>query len=400
MCTKTAAMKKNCILFLLIAFTCMAELQAQTTWPGKEWPQVSPKEVGLNADTLAALDAVLASSKYGYVDGMLVIRHGKVAYSKVYKHDYKKLYGELAKKAGGLNGSDPTGPYNYYNAWWHPWYHNTDLHTLQSVTKTVTSVIIGIAINRKDFPDINTPILTFYDTSAVKNIDERKRRMTIKHLLTMTAGFDWNESISYDDPKNDCTRMEAMLDWIDYVINKPMSDEPGTKFNYNSGATQLLADIFRKATGMDIEEYAVAHLFQPLNIEDHFWKRSPGGLIDTEGGLYLSPPDIAKVFYLYLTNGMWNGKQLVSKQWVNESVTPYINVGGTTNYGYKWWLNSFGKDNSVPVWNGNGFGGQYPVIIPEYDMVVVFNGWNILEGKPGLRLGEAMQMILNAVEKK
>jgi CubicO group peptidase (beta-lactamase class C family) len=260
-------------------------------------------------------------------------------------------------------------------------------------------VIIGIAITRKEFPDINTPVLNFYDTGNIRNIDDRKRRMTIKHLLTMTSGFSWDENIHYDDPKNDCSTMEASLDWINYVINKPMGVEPGTKFNYNSGATELLADIFRKATGVDIEEYAVMHLFKPLNIENYYWKRSPRGLIDTEGGLYLSPPDIAKVFYLYLTNGIWNGKQIVSQQWVNESVTPFIKVSGSTNYGYKWWLNSFGKDKPVPVWNGNGFGGQYPVVIPEYDMVVVFNGWNILEGKPGLRLGEAMQKILNAVEK-
>jgi CubicO group peptidase (beta-lactamase class C family) len=393
-------MKKNCTIFFLIAFTFFTKVNAQTTWPGKDWPKASPKELGLNADTLTALEAVLTGGNYGYVDGMLVIRHGRIAYQKTFHHDYKKIYGEYLNKPGGLNGSDPTGPYNYYNAWWHPWYQNSNLHTLQSVTKTITSVIIGIAITRKEFPDINTTVLSFYDTSKVKNIDDRKRRMTIKHLLTMTGGLSWDENIHYDDPKNDCSVMEASMDWVSYVINKPMSEEPGTKFNYNSGGTELLADIFRKATGVDIEEYAVMHLFTPLNIENHFWKRSPRGLIDTEGGLYLSPPDLAKVFYLYLTNGVWHEKQIVSKEWVSESVTAFTKVGGTTNYGYKWWLNSFGKGKPVPAWNGNGFGGQYPVIIPEYNMVVVFNGWNILEGKPGLRLGEAMQMILNAVEKK
>ena len=385
-------------IFLFIAILIATRANTQTTWPGKDWPTTSPKEVGFNADSLAALDAILASEKYGYIDGMLVIRHGKVAYSKIYNHDYKKIYGSYVNKAGGLNGSDPTGPYNYYNSWWHPWYHNTNLHTLQSVTKTVTSVIIGIATTRKEFPDINTPVLNFYDTSKIRNIDDRKRRMTIKHLLTMTSGFSWDENIHYDDPKNDCSVMEASLDWIDYVINKPMGTEPGTTFNYNSGATELLADIFRKATGVDIEEYAVMHLFKPLNIENHFWKRSPKGLIDTEGGLYLSSTDVAKVFYLFLTNGIWNGKQLVSKQWVNESISPFVNVTGTLNYGYKWWLNSFGRDKTVPVWHGNGFGGQYPVVIPQYDMVVVFNGWNILDGQPGLKLGEAMQKLFNSIE--
>jgi CubicO group peptidase (beta-lactamase class C family) len=390
--------KHCCILFICLFILAFSE--AQPAYPGKEWPKATPKELGLNADTLAALDAALASGAQGYIDGMLVIRHGKLAWQQVYKQDYAQIYKTYFNKAGGLNGSDPTGPYNYYNAWWHPWYQHSGLHTLQSVTKTVTSVIIGIAMTRKEFPDINTPVLQFYDTTQVKYIDNRKRRMTIRNLLTMTAGIEWNEFISYDDPKNDCSVMEANYDWVSYVINKPMSDEPGTKFNYNSGATELLADIFRKATGKDIEEYAVVHLFQPLGIERHYWKRSPKGLIDTEGGLYLSPADLARIFYLYLRNGQWNGKQLVDLEWVKQSVTPAITVGGTLRYGYKWWLNTYGKDNTIRVWQGNGFGGQYPIIIPEYDMVVVFNGWNILEGQPGLGMRVAMRMLLNAVEKK
>jgi CubicO group peptidase (beta-lactamase class C family) len=124
---------------------------------------------------------------------------------------------------------------------------------LQSVTKTITSVIIGVATTSKEFPDLSTTVLSFFDTIQVKNIDDRKRRMTIRHLLTMTAGFEWNENLHYSDPKNDCSQMEASFDWIQYVINKPMAVEPGQSFNYNSGASELLAYIFRKATGKDIE---------------------------------------------------------------------------------------------------------------------------------------------------
>jgi len=230
-------------------------------WPIKEWPVATPQSQSMNADSLKAFNDDIAGGKYGYIDGMVITRHGKLLYQNNYKHDYHKIYGANAREKSGLNALDPGGPYNYYNSWWHPYYHRGDLHSLQSVTKTITSVIIGVATARKDFPDLSTTVLSFFDTAQVKNIDDRKRRMTIRHLLTMTAGFEWNENLSYSDPRNDCSQMEAGFDWIQYVINKPMALEPGQSFNYNSGASELLAYIFSKATGKDIEEYAAEHLF-------------------------------------------------------------------------------------------------------------------------------------------
>ena len=152
----------------------------------------------------------------------------------------------------------------------------------------------------------------------------------------MTAGFNWIEILPYSDPANDWMVMEASFDWVKYVIDKPMAYEPGQTFAYNSGATQLLSYIFRKATGKDIEEYAAQNLFAPLGINEYFWKRTPTGLADTEGGLYLKPSDLAKIFYLFLQNGDWNGKQIVSSDWVRSSVTPFMTLGGGTKYGYKW----------------------------------------------------------------
>ena len=211
-----------------------------------------------------------------------------------------------------LNAHDPTGPYNYYNPWWHPTYRRGDLHSLQSVTKTVTSVVIGTAVTRGDFPSIDTRILSFFDTAQVRNIDDRKRRVTVRHLLTMTGGFDWNEDLPYVDPSNSAVNMEASYDWVQFTIDRPMAREPGTQFGYSSGESQLLAHIFRRATGVDIEEYAARHLFAPLGIERWFWKRTPAGLVDTEGGLYLEARDLARLRYLFLRVGNWNGTQGVS----------------------------------------------------------------------------------------
>jgi len=257
-----------------------------------------------------------------------------------------------------------------------------------------------VATTRKEFPDLSATVLSFFDTTKIKNIDDRKRRMTVRHLLTMTAGFDWDEGSHYSDPKNDCTVMEASFDWVQFVIDKPMAFEPGQSFKYNSGASQLLSYIFRKATGKDIEEYAAQYLFSPLGIKQYFWKRTPTGLADTEGGLYLSATDLAKIYYVFLKDGNWNGKQIVTSEWVKASVSPSITVRQGVKYGYKWWLYAYDKDNSKYAWTGSGFGGQWPIIIPEYDIVAVFTGWNIIGGSPSLRIMEAIRQLINAVSDK
>jgi len=291
------------------------------------WPTARPSEVGLDSATLAAFDAEIASGTYGYVDYMLVIRNGRIAYEQSYQHDYDSIYGAEAKQPSPLNSHHPTSPYNYFAPWWHPFYRRGDLHSLQSVTKTVTSVVIGTAVTRGDFPSIDTPVLQFFDASKVRNVDDRKRRMTVRHLLTMTAGIDWNENLPYIDPANTAVQLEASPDWVEFTINRPMSEEPGTRFNYSSGVSAVLAQVFYAATGTDIEEYAARHLFGPLGIDNWYWKRSATGLIDTEGGLYLQARDLARIWQMFLDGGTWQGERIVSPEWVTESVKPAIAVG-------------------------------------------------------------------------
>src|SRR5260370_438923 len=142
--------------------------------------------------------------------------------------------------------------------------------------------------------------MSYFDPSKVANVDERKRRMTLRDVLTMSTGFDWNEGLPYNDPNNAASQMEATNDWVQFVIDRPMAHDPGTVFAYSSGATELLAHIFKKQTGQDIEAYARKHLFAPLGIRDYHWKRNPLGVVDTEGGLFLRAADLAKIGYLYL----------------------------------------------------------------------------------------------------
>jgi CubicO group peptidase (beta-lactamase class C family) len=249
---------------------------------------------------------------------------------------------------------------------------------LQSVSKTVTSATIGIAMARGDFKaPLSTPVLNYFDVSKVKNVDARKRRMTLRDLLTMTSGLDWNEDVPYDDTNNPSDLMEATDDWVQFVIDRPMKDEPGKVFAYSSGATELLAHIFKRETGADIERYAHTHLFGPLGIRNYHWKRTPLGVVDTEGGLYLSTPDLAKIGLLYLNGGRWNGQQLMTSDWVNESLTPRIDAGEGFQYGYQWWLLPHGTPPRL-AWLARGMGGQRLMVFPEDQLIVVSTAWHIL----------------------
>jgi CubicO group peptidase (beta-lactamase class C family) len=389
-------------IFALVLALCGTTASAQTPWPTKAWQTTTPAAVGINAKVLDSIDAEITSGRYGYVDRMLVIRRGRIAYDKSYRHDYDRIYGDSAKVTNTLNPHDVGSPYNYFHTWWHPYYRRGDLHTLQSVTKTITSVVIGTAVTRGEFPTLDTPVLSFFDAAKVKNVDDRKRRMTIRHLLTMTDGIEWNESLPYNDPRNTTVAMEAVYDWITFTIDQPMSAEPGSRWNYNSGASELLAHIFRRATGIDIEEYASRHLFSPLGIDRWYWKRTPAGVVDTEGGLYLEARDLAKIWYLFVRDGMWEGKRVVSSEWVKSSVAPAIAVGPQANapqYGYKWWLYRNPLDPTRFVWTGSGFGGQAPMAVPEDDLVIVFNGWNILPGGRGLPGRAVLERILRGTSR-
>src|SRR5262249_18001139 len=369
-----------------------ASASSKGAWPTNGWQMGTPTRVALDEATLKSFYVDPAAGKYMLVDSFQVFRCGREVFKRKYAHDYAQIYAKEARTKGPLNAR-LTGLYNYFDPDWHPYYHGTDMHTMQSVTKTVTSVIFGVAINRSDFKaDLNTPVLKFFDVSKVKNVDDRKRRMTLKHVLTMTTGLNWNERVPYDDPPSDSSLMEATDDWVQYAIDKPMTEEPGKVFNYNSGATELLAYIYQKETGQDIDSYGEKYLFAPLGIK-HEWKRSYLGVVDTEGGLYLNGEDLAKIGYLYLRDGNWNGKQIVSKEWVKESLTPYIDVEGELKYGFKWWLHPV---NGNLVWMAIGFGGQRLIVFPQQNLIAVFTGWEILKSPASMK--DLIDRLLPAVK--
>jgi CubicO group peptidase (beta-lactamase class C family) len=224
--------------------------------------------------------------------------------------------------------------------------------------------------------------------------------MNLRDLLTMSDGLEWNENLPYTDPQNSFAVMTRDPNWVTHTIDLPMAKEPGTVFNYNSGATLVLGHVFNVATGIDIEEYAVKHLFSPLGIEHYYWDRTPFGQTDTQEGLYLSTRDLAKITRLYLQGGRFDGMQVIPRSWIDDSLTPAFltKKNDREGYGYLWWSQPYTHKNTEHMaYFGKGFGGQRPILLPELDMVIVLTGWNILPGQPFLYAEEAITRITAAV---
>jgi CubicO group peptidase (beta-lactamase class C family) len=357
-------------------------------WPTRGWPTSSPEAVGLEPRALQALDREIAAGQYGYVDGIVLIRHGRIAFERRYAHDYDALFA----------GKGPPGLYNYYDPEWHPFYKRTALHTMQSVSKSVTSALIGIAIERGEIPHVDVSVLRYFPQRTLPP-DPRRERMLLWNVLTMTTGIRWDESsASYTESQNNCAQMEATDDWIRYVLEQPMAADPGVRFVYNSGATELLSYLIEKTTGRKADDYAREHLFAPLGIEHYAWKRTPLGLADTEGGLYLQPRDLAKLGYLYLHEGMWDGKRILPAIWVQQSTRWIVDADRyDAGYGYQWWVLARKGEASYEAYAALGYGGQYLIVVPRLDLIAVVTGWNIY-GKGTLPVRVALERVIAAVQ--
>ncbi|MGH9392450.1 MAG: serine hydrolase domain-containing protein, partial [Vicinamibacteria bacterium] len=213
---------------------------AAAEWPTRGWKASTPEAEKVDAAVLEALHQELASGKHGYVDGMLVIRNGRVVFEKSYSHDYDRLF----------EGKGEPGLYNYYDPEWHPYYRKGPLHTMQSVSKSVTSALIGIAKQKGAIRELDAPVLPLFESFRTRGDDPRWRALTLRHLLTMTSGIEWDETtIDYTDPRNSCAAMEGSENWPQFVLDRPMAAEPGKVFVYNSGVTELLGQILKNATG-------------------------------------------------------------------------------------------------------------------------------------------------------
>jgi len=257
----------------------------------------------------------------------------------------------------------------YYNGW-----EKGRLHILASNTKSFNSLLIGVAIEKGYIKNVDQRMLDFFPEYENLKKDTLKNRITIKNLLTMTSGFQWDEqSLPLTDPNNMGRKMELTDDWLKSALMLPMDTIPGTKYVYSGPNNIILSEIIKKSTGQNIAEFAEKYLFEPIGIKEYEWL-SKNGVFDSGGGLKLKSRDIAKYGLLHLNLGKWGDKIIVSKKWVEEMSQPFIEIKHPFYSCYQWQMAK--TDLGFNVWFIPGNGGQIINIIPALNMVVVVNADN------------------------
>lgn len=331
--------------------------------PAWEWPVSTPEEQGLDPKKLAELEGLIRKGELcPRLHALLIVRHGYLVVE------------------------------DYFNGW-----QRDGLHTLQSVSKSFSSALVGIAIARGEFKGVDEKILDFFpDMNGIANMDERKASIRLKDLLTMRSGTDYHEQ-GANSPHEQLNRL--LKGWDKFYLDRPMLKPPGTEFRYDSGGVILLSAMLKKRTGMHAHDYADRFLFKPLGIENKVWIRNLEGHTHTGGGLALTARDTAKFGLLYLKNGRWGDEQVVPEDWVRESFRTHVDltVEGQppSGYGYLWWIlapDPRGNGRQA-IFAARGRFGQYIFIVPEHDMVVVMNSY----ARPGIDRDNFMSLFYDQI---
>jgi len=332
-------------------------------WPTQEWQIATPEEQGMDSAKLLEMvkfyeEQRLKNQKIS-IDSITIVRNGYIV-ADIY-----------------LN----------------PLFPKDTKHIIHSCTKSIMSALIGIAIEEGYIEGVDVLVLDILDDKNIKNVDTGIKTLTLKDLLTMQTGLHSQDSYLYQ--WRGLFEMQTTDDWSEYILNLPLETEPGTRFDYSNMASFLLSAIIKKTTGKDTLSFAKEHLFDPLEIKDIKWEKSPQGIDIGWARMWLKPHDMAKIGLLYLQKGKWESQQIIPTKWVEESLTAHsfpkkyryvyneegnvdrMTSGGLwvfTNlarpfadgYGYQWWLDKSGMYSAV------GTGGQFIMVVPKKNLVVVF----------------------------
>ncbi|MFX1285912.1 MAG: serine hydrolase domain-containing protein [Promethearchaeota archaeon] len=329
--------------FLLpLNFQCSSKImelphnsQEPDYWPTKMWRSSSPKEQNVNSEKLQEMYEYINSTPLGTAGmrSILIIRNGYIIYENYFNNDYNE------------NRS-----YNIY-----------------SCTKSITSALIGITIEEEFIGSVEDRVLDYFPNQVFKNLDARKKNMTLEDLLTMTSGLSWDEK-NYNDPDNDFILMCGASDAVQYVLDKPMVVDPGTTWVYNGGCSHLLSTIINKTTSIGTQKYAQIRLFDPLGIDAPSWTEDQKNIPNGAAHLRLTARQMAKFGFLYLNNGTWEGKQIVPADWVTRSTQVATSLQNEVlGYGYQWWISPYRNSYSA-----RGYLGQYILVMPDYNLIIVF----------------------------
>ncbi len=243
------------------------------------------------------------------------------------------------------------------------------LHDLRSVTKSIAGLLYGIALNEGLVPGLDESLVAQFPQYDDLAADAKRRKMTVRHALSMTMGTEWNEDLPYTDLRNSEIAMEMAADRYRFVLDRPMVHEPGARWTYNGGATAVIGHLIAKGAGKALDAYATEKLFKPLGIESVEWIKGADGVPSAASGLRMRIHDLAKIGRLVLQDGVWEGKQIVPKDWLAQSFTPHANPEKGIRYGLFWWL---GPEGDPPYWvAGFGNGGQRLTVSKASELIVV-----------------------------
>jgi CubicO group peptidase (beta-lactamase class C family) len=302
---------------------------------GDGWETGDAVEAGLDPALLTAAVNAVRDGEYDDVDSMLVARHGRLVHEAYF---------------GGFDRNRP--------------------HDLRSATKSITSMLIGIAVDDGLLSGADERVLArLPEYAGHQNPDARKEEIRVEHLLAMTPGLDcddWNGS----SPGNE-ERMYRTNDWVRFIVDLRMLHPPGAHWAYCTGGVVTLGAVLASAAGRPADEIARDVLFGPLGIVDYHWEYTPAGQVDTGGHIHMRPRDMAKLGQLMLNGGLWNGERLLSESWIRESTARQSPADGP-DYGYLWWRRQTMAGTRAFFASGNG--GQSIIVVPDLDLVAVFTG--------------------------
>jgi CubicO group peptidase (beta-lactamase class C family) len=317
------------------------------------WTIAAPDSVGIDGTRLCGIAARL-KAQGADVHAVVIVRHGKLVFEQYYA-GYDEPWGS------------PHGQHNF---------DATTKHDMRSASKSVVSLLVGIAIDRKLIAGVDEPVVKFFPEYAALKTPGWDN-ITLRHLLTMSSGIQWDEQRAWNDLANDEPHLGYEADPISYVLAKPIAVPPDTIWNYNGGGTDLLGNILERVSGKPLADFAREQLFQPLDITDWEWETYPrNGKISAAAGLRLRPRDATKIGQLVLDHGAWNGRQLIPTAWIAQSIAPRFQAigyfGGLFFYGQQWWLGRSLSDGKEITWiAAMGLGGQRIFIVPDLDLVVM-----------------------------
>ncbi|MBE1282899.1 MAG: serine hydrolase [Rhodobacteraceae bacterium] len=248
-----------------------------------------------------------------------------------------------------------------------------ELHDLRSVSKSIVSLLYGIALDKGLVPPPDAPLLAQFPKHADLS-DPKRDAITIEDVLTMLLGLEWNENLPYTDPRNSEIAMEQAPDKVRFILSRPIVAPPGTQWVYSGGATALLGELIGRGSGQSLDQFAQTHLFAPLGITQVDWVPGLDGRASAASGLRLTARDLARIGQMIANSGTFDGKQIVPSDWLVQSLTAHADTAGPLRYGYHWWL---APEGTPPVWAaGLGNGGQQLSIGRETGTIIVIQAGN------------------------